>query len=158
MRRFEEELISIGVSVKVDVRGLDFDTDEYGAHGVETCALCAAYERGLGEGRRKRAREQADRFECVMNGLPDRLWQLCSWWPGVSRPLRSGLGWAEAPRRGPAHRPAASGDHHPRPARAAGAETAPAARPANLGPHVTDVSVFGLCRPTGVRPVSRALP
>ena len=32
--RFEEELSSI--SVKVDVRGLDSDTDEYGAHGVGT--------------------------------------------------------------------------------------------------------------------------
>ena len=62
VRRFEEELSSIGVSVKVDVRGLDSDTDEYGAHGVGTCALCAAYERGLGGGRRKGSREQSERF------------------------------------------------------------------------------------------------
>ena len=72
VRRFEGELSSIGVSVKVDVRGLDADTHEYGAHGVETCALCAAYERGFGEGRRKGFREQADRFEGAMNRLLDR--------------------------------------------------------------------------------------
>ena len=49
VRRFEEELSTIGVSVEVDVGGLDADTHEYGAHGVETCTLCAAYERGFGE-------------------------------------------------------------------------------------------------------------
>ena len=70
VRRFEEELSSI--SVKVDVRGLDSDTDEYGAHGVGSWALCAAYERGLGGGRRKGSREQSERFQGAMNRLLDR--------------------------------------------------------------------------------------
>lgn len=55
VRRFEEDLSSIGVQVKVDVRGLDAEGHEYGSHEFETCALCSAYERGLAEGRRKRA-------------------------------------------------------------------------------------------------------
>ena len=33
VRRFEEKLSSIGVSVKVDVRGLDAKGHEYGTHG-----------------------------------------------------------------------------------------------------------------------------
>ena len=72
VRRFEEELSSIGVSVNVDVRGLDADTHEYGAHDAGICALCAAYERGFGEGRSKGSREQSDRFEASMNRLLDR--------------------------------------------------------------------------------------
>ena len=59
-------------SVKVDVRGLDAETHQYGAHDVETCALCAAYKRGFGEGRRKGFREQSDRFKGAMNRLLDR--------------------------------------------------------------------------------------
>ena len=47
VRRFEEDLISIGVSVKVDVRGLDAEGHEYGAHEAATCVLCSASERGL---------------------------------------------------------------------------------------------------------------
>ena len=72
VRRFEEELCSIGVSVKVDVRGLNADNHEYGAHDVRTCALCAAYERGFEEGRRKGSREQTDLFEASMDRLLDR--------------------------------------------------------------------------------------
>ena len=51
VRRFEEELSSIGVSVKVDVRGLDADTHEYGAHDVETCAPHMRGDWGKAEGR-----------------------------------------------------------------------------------------------------------
>ena len=72
VRRFEEELRSIGVSVKVDVRGLDADTHEYGVHDSGTCALCAACEREFGEGRSTGSREQSDRFEATMNRLLDR--------------------------------------------------------------------------------------
>ena len=53
VRRFEEELSSIGVSVKVDVRGPDVNTHEYGAHDTGTCALCAAHEMGFAGGRSK---------------------------------------------------------------------------------------------------------
>ena len=60
------------MSVKVDVRGLDADTHEYGDHDTGICALCAAYERGFGEGRSTGSREQSDRFEASMNRLLDR--------------------------------------------------------------------------------------
>ena len=72
VRRFEKELSSIGVNVKVDVRGLDADTHEHGVHDSGTCALCAAYERGFGEGRSRGSRERSDRFEALMNRLLDR--------------------------------------------------------------------------------------
>ena len=69
VRRFEDDLSSIGVSVRVDVRGLDAEGHEYGTHELATCALCSAYERGFAGGRRKRAAEQSERFE----GAVDRL-------------------------------------------------------------------------------------
>ena len=72
VRRFEEELSSIGVNVKVDVRGLDADTHEYGVHDSGTCALCAAHERGFGEGRSRGSRERSAQFEASMNRLLDR--------------------------------------------------------------------------------------
>ena len=72
VRQFEEELKSIGVSVKVDVRGLDAAGHEYEAHEVETCVLCAVYERGIAEGQRKGASDQSDRFEGAMNRVLDR--------------------------------------------------------------------------------------
>ena len=72
VRRFEEDLNSIGVSVKVDIRGLDVASHEYGSHETETCVLCAAYEMGFADGRSKCAREQSDRFEGAMNRLLDR--------------------------------------------------------------------------------------
>lgn len=53
VRKFEEELRSLGVKVKVDVRGLDVDSHEYGSHEIIACALCAAYDRGLEEDRRR---------------------------------------------------------------------------------------------------------
>lgn len=72
VRRFEEDLNFIGVSVKVDVQGLDIGSHEYGSHEVDACVLCAAYERGFAEGQRKGASEQSDRFEGAMNRLLDR--------------------------------------------------------------------------------------
>ena len=69
VRRFEDDLSSIGVSVRVDVRGLDAEGHEYGTHELATCALCSAYERGFAEGRRKRAAEQSERFEGAMDRL-----------------------------------------------------------------------------------------
>ena len=69
VRRSEEGLSSIGVSVRVDVRGLDAEGHEYGTHELATCALCSAYERGFAEGRRKRAAEQSERFEGAMDRL-----------------------------------------------------------------------------------------
>ena len=69
VRRFEEDLKSIGVSVKVDIHGLDVASHEYGSHETGTCVLCAAYERGFAEGRHKGASERTDRFEGTMNKL-----------------------------------------------------------------------------------------
>ena len=70
VRRFEEDLSSIGVSV--DVRGLDVAGRQYGSHETATCVLCAAYEKGFADGRSRGARESTDRFEGAMNRLLDR--------------------------------------------------------------------------------------
>ena len=72
VRRFEEDLNSIGVRVKVDIRGLDATSHEYGSHETGTCVLCAAYEKGFVDGRSRGAREQSDRFEGAMTRLLDR--------------------------------------------------------------------------------------
>ena len=72
VRRFEEDLNTIGVSIKVDVRGLDIAGHEYGSHETETCVLCAAYEKGFADGRSRGTRDQSDRFEGAMTRLLDR--------------------------------------------------------------------------------------
>lgn len=58
VKRFEDDLKSIGVSVRVDVQDLDVDSHECESHETETCVLCAAYERGLADGRIKGARSR----------------------------------------------------------------------------------------------------
>ena len=72
VRKFENELRSIGVKVEVDVRGVDADSHEYGSHDTADCVLCAAYDKGFEEGQRKGSREQTERFEGALNRMLDR--------------------------------------------------------------------------------------
>ena len=49
LQAFEDDLKAIGVSVNVDVSGLDVDAHEYGSREAEACVLCAAYERSFAD-------------------------------------------------------------------------------------------------------------
>ena len=72
VRKFEDELRSIGVKIEVDVRGVNAESHEYGSHEIVACALCAAYDRGFEEGGRKGSREQTERFQGALNRMLDR--------------------------------------------------------------------------------------
>lgn len=72
VRRFEEELRSMGVSVKVSVRRLNADGHEYGSHEADVCAGCASYAMGFEVGRREGDREQTERPDGSLNGTLDR--------------------------------------------------------------------------------------